>query len=241
MWSGPRNISTAMMRAFGARQDAHVSDEPLYAYYLKQTGLAHPLAAEIVETHENDWRRVVDELCGPTPQGEPIWYQKHMSHHLLDEVERDWLDGFQVAFLIREPRAMITSLIEKLGQIRIEDTGLPQQVELFRWQCERTGKTPAVVDAKETLLDPAGVLEQFCERVGVPYSDSMLRWKPGVHSTDGCWAEYWYGNTLESTTFSTYVPKDVPVPKQYEDLAVECEALYDEMAQHRIRAKASSK
>ena len=181
------------------------------------------------------------ELSGPTPNGESVWYQKHMSHHLLDEVERDWLAGFQVAFLIREPRAMITSLIEKLGTIRTEDTALPQQVELFRWQKERTGELPPVIDARETLLDPAGVLARFCERVGLEFTDAMLSWEPGLHPTDGCWARYWYDKTLNSTTFTEYRPKDVPVPPQYEELARECEALYAELAEHRITGASNTR
>ncbi|MAB78001.1 MAG: sulfotransferase family protein [Planctomycetes bacterium] len=236
MWSGPRNISTAILRSFGARSDTHVSDEPFYAYYLKSTGLRHPNADEVLATHECDWRRVVDEITGPTPAGHTIWYQKHMAHHLLDGVGRDWLEGFVQAFLIREPRAMLTSLLEKLDDVRLEDTGLPQLVELFRRQHAEIGAPPPVVDAKELLLDPEGVLRGLCERLGIPFDSAMLGWEPGPRDTDGCWGPYWYANTYASTGFAPYRHKDTGLPVEYEELARQCEELYNEMARHRIQA-----
>jgi len=236
MWSGPRNISTAMLRSFGARADTHVSDEPLYAYYLQATGLPHPHAEEIIATHEPDWREVVDELTGPLPEGRSVWYQKHMAHHILSEVDRGWLDGFEQAFLIREPRAMLCSLLDKLDHVGLEDTGLPQQVELFRKRFEEEGRAPAVVDAREVLLNPEGILRVLCERLGIPFDTAMLSWETGRRDTDGCWGPYWYASTYESTTFAPYRPKEARVPPGYEELARHCETLYEEMAQHRIQA-----
>ena len=236
MWSGPRNVSTAMLRSFGARADTWVSDEPLYAYYLKATGLPHPHAEEIVARHESDWRRVVEELTGPPPGGRTVWYQKHMAHHLLPEVDRSWLDGFVQAFLLREPRAMLTSLLEKLERVRLEDTGLPQQLELFRARLEAEGRPPAVVDAKEILTDPEGVLRALCERLGIAFDPAMLSWEAGPRETDGCWGPYWYAGTYASTGFAPYRPKEARVPAEYEELARRCEEIYDEMARHRIQA-----
>ncbi len=235
MWSGPRNISTALMRSFGSRTDTHVSDEPLYASYLRTTGLPHPLAAEIVATHESDWRKVVEELTGPVPGGRAVWYQKHMAHHLLRDVDRGWLAQLCNAFLIREPRAMLRSLIEKLGEVSLEDTALPQQVELFRSERERTGEVPIVVDSRDVLLDPRGVLSELCARVGLAFDDGMLAWEPGPRETDGCWGPYWYGHTLRSTGFAPYREQAVELPPAYEELARECEGLYSELANHRIR------
>jgi sulfotransferase family protein len=235
MWSGPRNISTAMMRSFGARSDSFVSDEPLYAAYLKATGLPHPLAEEIIATHQPDWRRMVHYLTGPTPNGATLWYQKHMAHHLLPEMDRGWLDQLTNAFLIREPRAMLMSLIDRLGEIGIQDTGLPQQVELFHYQAERTGETPVVIDSKEVLLDPEGVLRQLCERVGIDFNPAMLTWEAGARETDGCWGPHWYHGTNKSTGFAPYREKEVVVPSAYESIALECEALYAELHPHRIR------
>jgi sulfotransferase family protein len=235
MWSGPRNISTALMRSFDALPRSLVCDEPLYAYYLAQTGLQHPHADQIIATQESELDRVIAELVGPVPPGVELYYQKHMAHHLLPQVDRTWLGHLENAFLIREPREMLTSLIEILGTIRIEDTGLPQQVELFHWQWQRTGRLPAVLDAKELLLDPATILRQFCQQVGIEFDPCMLEWPAGPRETDGCWGPYWYGNTLQSTGFGPYRRKDLPVPEQYESLALECEALYQQLAVHRIQ------
>jgi len=236
LWSGPRNISTAMMRSFGARGDCWVSDEPLYAAYLQATGLPHPHADEIIATHEADWRKVVADLTAEIPSGRSLWYQKHMAHHLLPEMDRAWLDSLTNAFLIREPRAMLTSLLEKLDDVRLEDTGLPQQVELFRWQAERTGRTPVVLDAKEVLLDPAGVLSEFCAAVGIGFDPAMMSWPAGPRDTDGCWGPYWYHNTNNSTGFAPYREKQVAVPAEYEELAQQAEALYLELHPHRLTA-----
>ena len=240
MWSGPRNISTAMMRSFGARSDSFVSDEPLYAAYLKITGLPHPMADEIIATRDPDWRSVVQHLTQDEPAGASLWYQKHMAHHLLPEMGREWLDQLTNTFLIREPRAMIASLIDRLGPIEIQDTGLPQQLELFRHQAERTGETPIVLDAKDVLLDPEGVLRSFCERVGLSFEPAMLSWDAGARDTDGCWGPHWYHNTNNSTGFAPYREKTVSLDEQYEEIAQQCEAIYAELHPHRIRARASA-
>src|SRR5262245_40777183 len=133
MWSGPRNISTAMMRSWGNRPDTFVCDEPLYAHYLQQTGIDHPGAAEVIATHERDWARVVDWLTGPIPDGKPIFFQKRMAHHLLPQIDRTWLGLVSNAFLIRAPREMLASLAKVLPHPTVADTGLPQQVEIFEW------------------------------------------------------------------------------------------------------------
>ena len=235
MWSGPRNISTALMRSFGSRPDCHVSDEPLYAHYLAATGLDHPQAAEIMERHETDWRTVTADLSGPTPAGETVWYQKHMAHHLLPVIDRGWLAGFAHAFLVREPRAMLASLVAKLGDARIEDTGLPQQVDIHRWIESETGVTPPVVDAADIQSDPAGMVEKLCAALGIEYDTCMLSWDEGPRSTDGCWGPYWYANTYLSTSFTPPVTSRNVLDSMYEGLAEECEGLYAILAAHRIQ------
>jgi hypothetical protein len=236
MWSGPRNISTALMRSFGSRPDTHVSDEPLYAHYLRATGLDHPKAAEIVATHECDWRKVAAALTGPVPGGRAVWYQKHMAHHLLPGIERDWLEGFEHAFLIREPRAMLASLAAKLeGELRLADTGLPQQVELFEWLADHEGEAPAVVDARDVQERPAETLRALCARLGIEYTERMLRWEPGPRPTDGCWAPHWYGGTLESTGFAPYRERTAALDGRCAALLEPCEALYRELARHALR------
>ena len=174
MWSGPRNISTTLLRAWGARPDTFVCDEPLYAHYLLRTGAPHPGRERVIASHETDWRRVVDWLTGPVPGGKTVFYQKHMAKHLLPEVGRDWLDSLSHAFLIREPAEMLASFARVVPDPSLEDTGLPLQCELFEQVADRTGRAPPVIDSRDVLDDPAGVLARLCEALGVPYTDDQI-------------------------------------------------------------------
>src|SRR4051794_26331482 len=207
MWSGPRNISTALLRSWGNRPDTFVTDEPLYAHYLQATGLPHPGAAEVIASQDADWRKVTAWLTGAVPEGKQIWYQKHMAHHLLPGIGREWLAGLTHCFLIREPREMLTSLVHFIPQPVLEDTGLPQQAALFAEERERTGRTPPVLDAREVLEDPRGLLESLCGALDVPFREEMLSWAPGRRATDGVWAKHWYAAVERSTTFQPYVRK----------------------------------
>ncbi|MEW6073833.1 MAG: HAD family hydrolase [Planctomycetota bacterium] len=222
MWSGPRTVSTALMRSFGSRSDAVVCDEPFYAHYLPHTGLDHPLAAEIRARHETDWRRVVAGLIAPLPAGKTLFYQKHMAHHLLPHVGREWMGECAHAFLIRDPEEMLASLLLKLRVVRLEDTGLPQQVELFAVERERTGRAPAVLDSRDLVEDPERHLRALCAAVGIEFQPAMLSWAPGSRETDGCWGECWYGNTLASTGFQPY-------PRTLGGVPPECAELLDAM------------
>jgi hypothetical protein len=234
MWSGPRNISTAMMRSFGNRPDTFVTDEPLYAHYLVQTRLPHPGADETIATQENDWRKVVAWLAGPVPEGKGVWYQKHMAHHLLPQIETDWLDRVTNCFLIREPREMVTSLLEFIPHPTLRDTGLPQQWEIFQRVRDRTGKTPPVVDSADVLRDPRGVLTRLCKAVGIEFTDAMLSWPPGPRVTDGSWAKHWYAKVEQTTSFGPYRPKDVDVPASLVDLLSEGDAIYRRLHEFRL-------
>ncbi len=234
MWSGPRNISTALMRAWGSRADCYVTDEPLYAFYLRETGLDHPGREATLAAHSSDWREVTRWLTGPIPQDRSIWYQKHMAHHLLPSVGRDWLSQLTHAFLIRDPREMLLSLAEFLPTIRVEDTGLPQQVELFRRVLEHEQRPPVVVDGRDVLQDPPGVLQELCRRLEVPYDAAMLQWEPGLRKTDGAWAPFWYDKVRKTTTFGKYRPKDGPLPEMLEPVYQACIPLYQELAEYKI-------
>jgi hypothetical protein len=234
MWSGPRNISTAMMRSWENRGDAAVSDEPLYAHYLKETRVDHPGRDEIIAACETDWRKVVAYLTGPVPGGKAVWYQKHMTHHLLPGIERGWVKGLTNAFLIREPTEMITSLAKVTPNPRIEDTGLPQQAALFEQVREWEGKTPPVVDARDVLTDPRRMLGLLCEALGVAFTERMLAWPAGKRATDGVWAPHWYASVEKSTGFEGYRPKNEPVPERLKTVHDECEGLYRKLWRERL-------
>lgn len=234
MWSGPRNISTAMMRSWGNRPDTVVVDEPLYAHYLKQTGLPHPGAAETLATHEGDWKKVVKWLTGPLPEGKSVFYQKHMTHHMLPNIELDWLKSLTNCFLIREPREMITSLTEFVPVPRMSDTGLPQQVRIFQAVREQTGTIPPVFDARDILENPRGMLTEVCRLVGLEFCDEMLEWAPGRRDSDGSWGKHWYKKVELTTGFGPYRQKPDRVPKSLESILDECNELYEQLRLHRI-------
>jgi len=236
MWSGPRNISTAMMRAWENRPDTFVCDEPLYAHYLRETGIDHPGREEVVASQDNDWQRVVGWLTGDVPGGKTIFYQKHMAHHLLPDIGRDWIRKVTNAFLIREPAAMLTSLLRVTPGASIDDTGLPQQWEVFERVREETGEVPAVIDARDVLENPRGILTSLCASVNVPFRDEMLSWEPGRRKTDGVWAKYWYDKVEQSTGFSAYAPKSADVPAEKQPVLDQCIHYYQKLYGHRLRA-----
>jgi hypothetical protein len=224
-----------MMRAFGSRPDTAVSDEPLYAHYLLVTGMQHPGRDEIIAAHEPDWRKVTEALVGPVPDGRAIWYQKHMAHHLLPDIGRDWLDRLTHAFLIREPEEMLASLLRSYPQAGLADTGLAQQWEIFQRVAERLGRAPPVVLASDVLRDPQAMLTKLCEALGVAFLPAMLSWVPGRRATDGVWASHWYAGVEASTGFEHWRPRPASLPDSQRPLLAECRHWYDMLHRHRLQ------
>ena len=236
MWSGPRNISTAMMRAWENRGDTAVWDEPFYAYYLNETGIDHPVDSEVIAAGETDWRRVVDRLLGDVPDERPVFFQKHMTHHLLPEIDRGWMDAVVNCFLIRDPREVLSSYARMRSTVTVEDVGVPQQAEIFDFVKARRGEAPVVLDARDVLEDPRGVLGALCAEVGVTFTDRMLAWPPGARASDGVWAKHWYRSVHQSSEFQPYVPKTRLLPERLESLARECEPHYRWLWEQRLTA-----
>ncbi len=236
MWSGPRNISTAMMRSWGNRPDTAVCDEPFYAHYLQATRRDHPGATEVIARGETDWRRVVERLIGDVPDGKQIFYQKQMTHHLLPQIDRAWLRVVTNCFLIRDPREVIGSYIKKNNDPTLEDIGFVQQGEIFDWVCTYTGAIPAVIDARDVLENPRRILELLCAKVGVEFSDSMLSWPPGLRETDGIWAKHWYGEVATSTSFrASTLREPETMPARLRDIYDRCRKCYDRLHANRLR------
>jgi hypothetical protein len=236
-WSGPRNISTAMMRSFENRDDCFVCDEPFYAHYLIDHGFDHPVREKIIEHHQPDPHKVIAWLTGEIPNGKSVFYQKVMTHHMIKTVPRDWLTRVTNVFLIREPKEMLTSLIKVLPAAKLLDTGLPQQVELFEQVFDQTGEAPTVLDSRDVLEDPRAMLTALCERVGIEFQESMLHWPKGRRDTDGVWAPYWYASVEDSTGFAPYRPKNEDVPPEFEETYQRCVELYQKLAAVRLRPK----
>jgi hypothetical protein len=230
MWSGPRTISTALMRAWENRADTVVVDEPLYSFYLTHSSVRHPAQDEIVASMSPDWREVFDELSfDPLPDGKTVYYQKHMTHHLLPEVDRDALRPLRHAFLIRDPRQLLASYARVRGEPVLADLGVAQQLEIFRLV------GGPVIDASDVLRQPRAMLEALCDALGVPFDPAMLSWPAGPRPTDGVWARHWYDGVWKSTGFGPYRESRADLPAALEPLAAECRPFYEEMYACRLK------
>jgi len=240
MWSGPRNISTAMMRSFGARTDCAVTDEPFYAAYLAGAGLFHPMRDEVVASQPSDPRTVAAALVGPPPHGRRVWYQKHMTHHMLPEFGREWTDSVVNAFLIRAPEAVLASYALKRDDFTLDEIGLKAQAELFDRAADRLGRAPPVLEAQDVLADPKGALSALCAAVEIPFDSAMLSWPPGRRSTDGVWAPVWYQTVEQSTGFGPPRPGVgfAELPEPLKPIAAAARPIYERIAAHRLKAAA---
>jgi hypothetical protein len=235
VWSGPRNISTAMMRAWENRGDSAVSDEPLYAHYLAHTGLDHPGRAEVIAAGETDWRRVAAHLTGPVPEGKAFWYQKHMTHHLLPHIAREWLGGLRHVFLIRDPRAVLLSYVKSRPHVTVADIGVLQQLEIYEYVQRQSGESPPVIDADEFLKAPEAQLRALCDELGVPFTARMLSWPAGPRASDGVWAPYWYDSVLRSTGFEAQRPRALEVPAAYREILQQAMPAFDVLHGRRLK------
>ncbi len=235
MWSGPRNISTAMMRAWENRDDCVVWDEPLYGYYLDATGIPHPGAAEVIAAQGTDANAIIARCSGEIPQQKSIFYQKHMTFHLLPELDRSWLRSLVNCFLIREPEAVIASYAAVRGDAMLDDIGFVQQAELFAQVRDITGDIPLVIDSREFLLDPETMLRAICAHLEVEFVPQMLTWPSGARDSDGVWAKYWYDSVWKSTGFAPYREKEYELCRKDRELALQAQPYYEDLYQYRIQ------
>jgi hypothetical protein len=234
MWSGPRNISTALMRAWENRGDTAVIDEPFYACYLLKTGAKHPGRDEVMASQSTDWHEVARSLTGPIPGGKTVWYQKHMTQHILPEMSLDWLDGLSNCFLIRSPDEVVASFTVQRPDAALWELGFEQQARLFEHVCERTGTPPPVIDAADVLKNPAGLLKALCARLGLGFGERMLHWAAGPRRSDGVWAKYWYRTVERSTGFEPYKPRSISLSAFQSRLAEQCRPFYMRLLPYRL-------
>jgi hypothetical protein len=231
MWSGPRNISTAMMRAFENRPDCAVIDEPFYAAYLARTGIIHPMRAQVMASQPQDPAEVIASLLGPVPDNAAIFYQKHMTHHMIESIDLGWMAGCDNVFLIRAPQRVVASYARKRSEANFADLGFARQAELFDREADRLGKAPLVIDADDVLADPQGMLQSLCAALGIPFSAHMLRWPAGRRATDGVWAAHWYQAVEASTGFAAPAAlADADLPEELKP----AEEIYDRLHAFRL-------
>jgi len=202
MWSGPRNLSTAMMYSFGARADCAVWDEPYYAAYLHETDLDHPMRAEILAEWLRDPAEIAKRLTGDIPQGTPVFYQKHMTQHMLPAFDRAWMKDVTNIFLIRHPARVIASYHAKRESPTLADIGFQEQAELFDQVAQHLGHAPIVIDSADIRANPEAMLRALCVAIDLPFDPAMLSWPKGGHPQDGPWAPHWYPAVWNSTGFA---------------------------------------
>jgi hypothetical protein len=232
MWSGPRNISTAMMRSFENRADCAVVDEPFYAAYLAQTGLDHPMRDEVLAAQPQDWRAVADGLAAAEGL---VVYEKHMAHHMLPGFGLDWIKDCRNAFLIRDPAEVLASYVAKRGHVTLEDIGVVRQREIFEREADRLGRAPPAVRGADVTADPRGTLSALCDALGIAFDDAMLSWPAGARHSDGVWAPAWYDSVWRSTGFAaperTAYP---PLPDELKRIAEAARPHYEALLAHRL-------
>ncbi len=225
MWSGPRNLSTALMRSFENREDTKVWDEPFYAYYLKETKKNHPLANEIINKYETDLDKIINSV---TKENDFIYFQKHMSHHILNKIPINWIKKGVNCFLIRHPKDVLLSYIQKNDLIESNDLGYPAQLRLFNYVKNSNNKI-LVIDAKDLSTNPEIILKKICKKINISFTKRMLNWPKGRRNSDGIWEKIWYKNVKSSTSFNKILNKEYEIPKKYNQIYNECLEIYDQL------------
>ena len=233
MWSGPRNLSTALMRSFASRNDCSVVDEPFYAAYLKVSGREHPMKDLILKTYNIDPGRVAYN-CVSGSVITRLQYQKHMTHHMLDTFDRSFVYSVNNAFLIRSPEKVIKSFGKKIIDFSLVDLGYIQQLDLFNMICDKIGTAPPVIDADDLCSSPAIILKSLCKKLGIQYSEKMLSWGEGPHSYDGVWGRYWYKSVNQSCGFSTPKENFEELSIFQNNMIIEANQYFDQLNQYKI-------
>ncbi|WP_394176219.1 sulfotransferase-like domain-containing protein [Thalassotalea litorea] len=232
MWSGPRNISTAMMRAWENRYDTQVIDEPFYAYYLRASGKVHPMQDDVLASQPQQWQQVVEQLLAPRQCD--IFYQKMMTHHMLDEIDLSFCAQLKHCFLIRNPANVVNSYVKKIREVNDEDIGIKRQWQLYQKISEISGQDIPVIDSKDVLKNPRAALSAVCEQLGLDFDETMLSWPQGRRDSDGVWAPHWYQRVEASTEFEPYRPETIKLTAAQQAVADENQDAYQQMFEKRL-------
>jgi hypothetical protein len=236
MWSGPRNISTAMMYSFASRPRTIVWDEPFYAHYLSATGISHPMGDEVIATGDTAYDTVVEKCLAPLPAGAEVFYQKHMTHHMLPGQDWRWCLKATNAFLIRAPERVLASYAAKREEVGLADIGFERQADLFKLVSDHLGYAPPVVDCEDILANPAAVLEKLCAACGIGFDAAMLSWPAGPKPFDGAWSAHWYNSVWKSTGFGDPQTSYPSLESRLQKIADQARPIYNDLARHRIGA-----
>jgi len=231
-WSGPRNISTALMRSWSSRDDTFVTDEPFYSYYLKETKLKHPMYKEIINHYSTNYNQIVSYLVGKIPEGKKIWYQKHMAHHILDLTNIEWIANCENCILVRHPKEVINSYTKKNELNSVEDLGYAQQYEIIKF-LKKLNKSYIIIDSSELLKNPEKLLSIWCRKMNIKFYKSMLSWEKGNSIYDGIWWKSWYDNVINTTGFQKFEVKDITIENKYDSIYNESMKYYNYLKENK--------
>ena len=232
MWSGPRNLSTALLRSFENRNDTNVWDEPFYAYYLNETKLNHPMAKEIINKYETNVNKLIELVTKKQKKGK-IFYQKHMTHHILEYTPIDWIKSGHNCFLIRNPKEVMHSYLKKNVLNNPADIGFPNQKKIFKL-IKEINSNPIVINASDLSNNPKKVLKILCKKLNISYSKKMLNWPIGKRDSDGIWEKIWYQNVQLSTNFKKFKKEKIDIPIKYKNIYAECVKIFEELNSYNI-------
>jgi len=231
MWSGPRNVSTALMRSWENRADTFVIDEPFYAYYLAETGILHPGREKVLATQPTAVEEVIAQCINGTDSNHIVQYQKHMTHHMLDNVPLDWLHKVHNIFLLREPEAVISSYSKVVPDLGPADLGFEQQQRIYQFVVDNIDPHPLIIHSHDLLKNPALVLGSICDKCSIRFDEAMLSWPAGPRASDGAWAAHWYANVEKSTGFSPYNKREISLSPQQQVIAASCRPFYESLSE----------
>jgi hypothetical protein len=234
MWSGPRNISTAMMRSWENRSDTEVVDEPFYAFYLNKTRSPHPYFEDVLKSQSDNYEQVVSELTQEACISK-VQYQKHMTHHMLAGIDLSWTKELQHCFLIRDPAQVVNSYTNSRGVCSAEDIGIQRQFELYQAITQISGQEIPIIDSNDVLQNPDGILRLLCEKLDVTFMPTMLNWPQGSRTSDGVWAKHWYKNVDNSIGFGPYLAKDLQLNDEQLAVVYQVQPFYEQLYSKRMR------
>ncbi len=227
-WSGPRNISTALMRCWSSRSETYVTDEPFYAYYLLHKKIKHPMHDDIIKKYSSNYNDIIRYISSNIPNNNKIWYQKHMAHHLIDFADISWIKKFNNCILIRHPKEVISSYTKKNVLKSIDDLGYTQQIKIINF-LKKNGIKYVVLDSNILLSNPEEILKNWCSKLNIKFERSMLKWRKGPYKTDGIWEKHWYNNVNQSTHFIKFDRKITKIDRKYDDIYDKSLELYNKM------------
>ena len=232
-WSGPRNISTALMRCWSSRNDTYVTDEPFYAHYLKKTKLKHPMHKEIISNYNSNYNEIINHLTNQVPKNKKIWYQKHMAHHILNLENIEWIKNFENCILLRNPKEVIHSYTKKNKLNSVEELGYPQQYEIVKF-LKKINKSYIVIDSNVLLKNPEKILLMWCKKINIKFDKSMLEWEEGNKTTDGIWWKIWYDNVIKTTGFKKFKKRDITIENKYDSIYNESMKYYNYLKENNL-------